>query len=186
MEDKYLNIISDNIKSIRQRKKLSLEKASKTTGVSKSMIAQIERREVNPTVTILGKIAEGFGVSLMDILYIKQPDFMVTSKGEISPDEEDYGRIKIYKTLPFDTGRRFEQHMIEVESGGSSGIKNNPENSRTYLMVLKGNLNFTLEDSQHNLSSGDMVQYTGNTKFSYVNSGKKSCRMSLIIHYPNK
>lgn len=186
MEDKYLSIISDNIKSFRQEKNLSLEKASKITGVSKSMIAQIERREVNPTVTILAKIAEGFGISLLDILYVQQPDFIVVPKEEITPVEEDYGRIKIYKTLPFNTRRRFEQHMIEVESNGDSGEKTNPGNSSTYLMVLKGNINFTLEDTLHKISSGDMVQYLGNIRYSYMNPGKKSCRMSMIIHYPNK
>ena len=36
-------VIGDNIKGVRERKKLTLDAAAKQTGVSRSMLAQIER-----------------------------------------------------------------------------------------------------------------------------------------------
>ena len=42
------HIIGENIKSIRERKKLTLDAAAAQTGVSRSMLAQIEKGDVNP------------------------------------------------------------------------------------------------------------------------------------------
>lgn len=47
------NIVAMNIKSIRERKKLTLDAAAELTGVSRSMLAQIEKGDVNPTISVL-------------------------------------------------------------------------------------------------------------------------------------
>ena len=44
------NIIAGNLKEIRKRKELSLEQVSVLTSISKSMLSQLERGEVNPTI----------------------------------------------------------------------------------------------------------------------------------------
>ncbi len=53
-------ILAKNLKTIREKEKLSLEKVSQLTGVSKTMIGQIERGESSPTLTTIWKIANGF------------------------------------------------------------------------------------------------------------------------------
>jgi XRE family transcriptional regulator, regulator of sulfur utilization len=44
-------IIGKNLKSLREKKKLSLERVAELTGVSKTMIGQIERGASSPTIT---------------------------------------------------------------------------------------------------------------------------------------
>jgi XRE family transcriptional regulator, regulator of sulfur utilization len=44
-------IIAKNLKSLREKKKLSLERVAELTGVSKTMIGQIERGASSPTIT---------------------------------------------------------------------------------------------------------------------------------------
>ena len=55
--------IAANVKAIREKKKLTLDSAAQATGVSRSMLAQIEKGDVNPTISVLWKIANGFKVS---------------------------------------------------------------------------------------------------------------------------
>ena len=50
------NVVARNVKSIREHKKLTLDAAAAATGVSRSMLAQIEKGEVNPTISVLWKI----------------------------------------------------------------------------------------------------------------------------------
>ena len=47
--------VGQNIKTSREQKKITVDAASKLTGVSRSMLAQIEKGEVNPTISILWK-----------------------------------------------------------------------------------------------------------------------------------
>ena len=46
-------ILAKNLKAIREKEKLSLEKVSQLSGVSKTMIGQIERGESSPTLTTI-------------------------------------------------------------------------------------------------------------------------------------
>ena len=50
--------VAINLKRIRQSKKMSLDKVSEQTGVSKSMLAQIEKGSANPSLGVLGKITD--------------------------------------------------------------------------------------------------------------------------------
>ena len=52
-------VIADNIKAVRESRKLTLDAAAKKTGVSRSMLAQIERGDVSPTISVLWKLADG-------------------------------------------------------------------------------------------------------------------------------
>ena len=60
--------VAQNIKHIREEKKLTLDAAASITGVSRSMLAQIEKGDVNPTISILWKIANGYKVSFTSLV----------------------------------------------------------------------------------------------------------------------
>ena len=61
----YLNQnIAINLKRIRQARGMSLDLVAEQTGVSKSMLGQIERGEANPTIGILGRIVSGLRIGL--------------------------------------------------------------------------------------------------------------------------
>lgn len=74
----YLNQnISMNLRRIRLARGYSLDMVAEQTGVSKSMLGQIERGEANPTIGILGKIVSGLRVELTDLVE--------TSKEQVYP-----------------------------------------------------------------------------------------------------
>ena len=43
-------VLAENLRRMRENRRLSLDAVARLTGVSKSMLGQIERGEVNPTV----------------------------------------------------------------------------------------------------------------------------------------
>lgn len=59
------HIVAENLKRLREERKLSLDAVAKCSGVSKSMLGQIERGVTNPTISTLWKIANG----LKDFIY---------------------------------------------------------------------------------------------------------------------
>lgn len=66
--DPMSQIVAHNVRALREREGLSLERLSKLSGVSKSMFAQIERGEGNPTLSTLWNAGDEM-VSLHMILY---------------------------------------------------------------------------------------------------------------------
>ena len=68
----YINSnISLNLRKIRLGRGMSLDQVAEQTGVSKSILGQIERGEANPTIGTIGKIVSGLRVELNDL--IKNP-----------------------------------------------------------------------------------------------------------------
>ena len=63
-----VNEIGRVLKKIRQERSLTLDNAAEITGVSKTMLGQIERGVSVPTISVLWKIAKGLQVSLSTLL----------------------------------------------------------------------------------------------------------------------
>ena len=87
------NIVAANIKNIREQKKLTLDTASKLTGVSRSMLAQIEKGDVNPTISVLWKIANGYKVSFTSLVEEKTGGISVVRQADVQPLQEMTGNI---------------------------------------------------------------------------------------------
>ena len=57
-----------NLNRIRTSKGMSLDAVSEQTGVSKSMLAQIEKDAANPSLGTLGKIASGLRIEFHELI----------------------------------------------------------------------------------------------------------------------
>lgn len=184
MTKNYNHTIAVNLKTLREKRNLSLEKAAKITGVSKSMIARLERGDVNPTVSLMLKLADGFQVTFTELLYEKKRDSTVIKKSDTNPQESDYGRFRDYPVLPYNSERRFEVHMVEIDPAGSYEANPHSDGSEEFLTVAKGNVSITVGNMSHKLSAGDSILFKADLGHSYKNPGKKTCRLNIIIHYP--
>src|ERR671937_2506291 len=57
-----------HVRELRRRRHWSLESLSKASGVSRSMLSEIERNEANPTLATALGIARAFGMRLGDLV----------------------------------------------------------------------------------------------------------------------
>ena len=67
--------ISRNLRDLRKDKGLTLDELADLTGVSKSMLGEIERGGTNPTILTLWKIADGLKIPLTSLISAHQPDY---------------------------------------------------------------------------------------------------------------
>ena len=61
-------VVSENARRLREEKRLTLDEAARLTGVSRSMLAQIEKGDVNPTISMVWKIDNGYKVSFTSLV----------------------------------------------------------------------------------------------------------------------
>lgn len=59
---------AERLKLLRNERNLSQEKLALLCGIDRTYIGRIERLERNPSLVILQKIADGLGISLIDLL----------------------------------------------------------------------------------------------------------------------
>ena len=60
--------VGATLQKMRLERGLTLEDLSRTAGVSKSMLSQIEREKANPTIAVTWRLANALGVSIAELL----------------------------------------------------------------------------------------------------------------------
>jgi len=177
-------IIASNLKAFRDEKKLSLERVAELTGVSKTMIGQIERGESSPTITTIWKIVNGLKISFTSLINNPQPATKVILKSEIQALSEDDEKYRVYPSFHFQDDRRFEVYSIEVEIGGFLSGDSHGEGTEEFLTVFDGQLTINTKGIDYTLNSGDSIKFRADVPHSYRNTGETLTRLSMIIYYP--
>ncbi|OKL36729.1 helix-turn-helix domain-containing protein [Domibacillus mangrovi] len=177
-------IIAKNLKALRVDKKLSLERVAELTGVSKTMIGQIERGQSSPTITTIWKIANGLKISFTSLINTPQPDTTVILKREVQPLYEDNGKYRVYPYFPFQDDRRFEVYGVEIEKGGFLSADSHGKGTEEFLTVFDGELIVSINNIEYTVKSGDSIRFNADRPHNYYNSGDTLTRLSMMIYYP--
>ena len=177
------SVVAANVKSIREQKKLTLDAAAEATGVSRSMLAQIEKGDVNPTISVLWKIANGYKVSFSMLIEKKSDPVCVLRQADITPLKEDEGRYLNYPVFSFDEKSLFETYRIVIEKSGSLSAQPHMNGVVEYITVFAGQVEITVADESFRLSKGDSIRFLANVPHSYRNTGADRAELSMLIYY---
>lgn len=176
-------IVGNNVKQLREQRKLTLDAAAKQTGVSRSMLAQIEKGDVNPTISVLWKIANGYKVSFTSLMDSNAKESLVVRSEEIEPLIEDGGKYLNYPIFPFQENRPFEIYRIQIEKGGFLSAQPHMAGTEEYITVFSGNVEITAAQETFRLSEGDSLRFRADTEHSYKNIGHAAASLSMLIYY---
>lgn len=182
--DKLNFIISKNLKRLRGKRKLSLDNVSKLTGVSKSMLGQIERNEVNPTVSTIWKIANGLKISCTQLMSMPEADFEIVDKSQVQPLIEDNGSVRIFPVFSFDSVRRFEMYSLEIDSKGYLSTEAHQQGTQEFITVFSGQLNISINDEEFVVRTGNSIRFKADCIHAYKNTCDEICSLSMVIYYP--
>lgn len=177
--------VAENIKRIREEKKLTLNSAAAAAGISRSMLVQIEKGDVNPTISILWKIANGFKVSFTSLVETGEKTASVLPAGSVPPIVEDEGRYINYPAFAFDEKHLFETYRIEILPGGSLCARPHLSGSEEYITVFSGSAEITAGEDTFLLHPGDSVRFRADVPHEYRNVGGETVWMSMLIYYGN-
>lgn len=173
--------VAQNIKSVREQRRLTLDAAASLTGVSRSMLVQIEKGDVNPSISVLWKIANGYKVSFSSL--IERPREGESFVPCCPPMIEDEGRYLNHPTFRFDEERLFEIYRIIIAPGGGLEAEPHLAKSEEYLTVFQGSVQVKLEERSYLLELGDSLRFPADQRHSYHNPGEMEAQLSLLIYY---
>ena len=111
--------VAVNLKRIRQSKGMSLDQASEQTGVSKSMLSQIEKGTANPSLGVLGKITSGLRIEFQELIATPLVDSYLVTPEDLVPTKELEGQYTVWTCFPYEDTRLVEIYRIDIEPGGT-------------------------------------------------------------------
>jgi putative transcriptional regulator len=70
MNESLLNKnIADNLRQIRAKKRISQDQLAELCGISQQYVCKIENEKVNPSISVLFKIACALDITINDLVY---------------------------------------------------------------------------------------------------------------------
>lgn len=174
-----------NFKKIRESRNLSLEKVSKLTGVSRSMLGQIDRGEANPSIGIVWKIANGLKVSFTSLIQMPLNEYEVIDQDAIESMIEDEGRYRLYPFFPFEVGRGFESYKVEIDPKGQLMAESHGDGVQEFITVYKGKLLITFGYTKQVLKQNQSIRFDAGQLHAYENIGDDTLVLNMIIYYPD-
>lgn len=174
--------IAVNLKRIRKAKGMSLDVVAEQTGVSKSMLATIEKGDANPSVGVLGKIMSGLRIDLMDLTQPPQEDSYLVDIHRISTTKEEKGQYKVWTCFPIADNRCMEIYRIDIEPGGVYESGSHGERTLEYIAIIEGEVTIRLENSVHTVGKDQFFRFASDQDHVYENRGdKKVSFMSFFV-----
>lgn len=187
--------VGPQVRTLRKERGLSLRGLAELAHVSASMVCDLEKGQVNPSVGTLFQIASALGVPAHALFPSGQAGMMApadtvpeTLAGAASP----VVRASERATIPLTGGITWQRltpsagpvEFIEMRypPGASSGEAMHQHPGREYGIVQSGTLTLDLGFDRHALNAGDSVAFNSTTPHRLSNLGTEELRMLWVNH----
>lgn len=178
------------LRQLRQSKGMRIVSLADSIGVSKSLISQIERGEVVPSLLTLRKLSKGLNVSITE--FFNDGNMAANNERDIVVKQQDRKRLFIpgakakYELLTPNLQRKIEFLLIEVEPNTEQDeIISLSHEGEECSLVLEGELVVKIGEKEHNLTKGDSISFDSGIQHSVENRTNQKAIIVTAISPPN-
>lgn len=179
--------LGHKLRMLRLRKKISLVDLGKHTGLSASMLSQLENGKLVPTLPTLARIAMVFDVGL-DYFFAdkrRRKLFSIVRAAERMrfPDRADNPSPNFFfEVLAFSAQEKGLQAYLAEFPVREGEPQEHYHEGAEFLFILEGELVITFQHDEHHLKSGDSVYFDSSEPHAY--SAVQSARAIVITTPP--
>ena len=177
-------IVAKNIKRLREENKLSMDELVRLSGVSKSMLAQIERGDGNPTISTLWKISNGMKVPFDALTVRPKSPYEIVKTAEIQPLLEDGGKVRNYSLFPDNENRRFAVYYLELEEGSYWESEPHLRGTTEFITIFTGKIEILADGQSFIVEKGESIRFRADIIHSYKNIGNETAILHMILFNP--
>ena len=181
--EQSVDAVADNLRQIRENRSLSLDQLSELTGVSKSMLRQIETGRSSPTIATIWKIANGLRISFTALLRKPEVQAEVKSFRGEKPLTASSDHYRLFPLVPFDPQQSFETYYVELDPGTVFSGEPHEGNVYEYVFVFKGKLQISVGGNIFDINENEFLQFQANVPHEYRCMGKKMAAAIMQISY---
>lgn len=178
------------LRMLRLRKKIALVDLGKHTGLSPSMLSQLENGKMIPTLPTLARIAMVFDVGLEHFFGDKRgrkPLSVVRAAERMRfPERPDAPSPSyFFECLTFATqGKGLQAYLAEFPQRPPTECSEHFHEGSEFLFVLDGLLVIRSQGEDHELRAGDSVVLDASEPHSYHGTGEKGARAIVVTTPP--
>jgi len=173
------------VKKLRTERDWSLDSLAAASGVSRSMLSEIEREKANPTLAVTFRIASAFGMTLAELVETPGSTPMIqvvrgSDRGQVFRSDKQH---QIRTLSPLNLEKDVEFYEVVLKPGGAMRSKAHFDGTREFLTVEKGRVRVESEDASSELEAGDSATYRADVPHALVNIGSGEATVFLVDIY---
>jgi transcriptional regulator with XRE-family HTH domain len=177
-------VVGDNLRRLRVRRGLSLEALAQASGVSRSMLGQIELGQSTPTIKTLWRIAGALRLPFAALLSEGgRSGTRVLRLGDSKTLTSQDGSFTSRALFPFDAERKVELYELRLAAGSVERAEAHAPGTVENLVVAEGALDMTIGEERHHLFPGDAIVFEADVPHVYENPGTVPTVMYLVMTY---
>lgn len=180
-------VVGQNLRRLRVKRGLSLERLSRASNVSRAMLGQIELGQSTPTINVLWKIARALGVPFSTLITNRsmgRTTVMAASRAKVLTSHD--GAFSSRALFPFDEPRTVEFYELRLAPLSTENADPHPPGTFENLVVTTGTLEMTVGGERHLLGTGDAILFEADVPHQYRNPGNTELLMYLVMTYAEK
>ena len=170
-----------NARSLRQKRKLTLDQLAEETGLSKGHLSRFERGEASLSVAALMRLAQALGTSVSFLLGedVDQDTIHLVRVGDRKtshlPAEDGGYRYSLLSRA--DQSHDMEVFTVELTAGASVAGKVS-HGGKEGFFVLSGDVDIEVADQVFRLRQGDYLEFPANLRHA---TQSRSARATVLV-----
>ncbi|PIE74900.1 MAG: XRE family transcriptional regulator [Deltaproteobacteria bacterium] len=166
----------NKLRSIREKKQLTLKAVAEKAGVSESLISQIERNKVSPSIDTLLTIAEVLSVDIEYIFSDYRTKRAVSIVREADRNIRTINTV-VYQQLSSITSSQgkthdIEAYIIQIPVGEEKGSSEYGHAGKELGYILKGKGELKYGGDNYIIEKGDSLSFASDIPHKLRNNGK--------------
>lgn len=183
--DPLSQLLCKKVKSLRKNKGWTLETLAVASGVSRSMLSQIERGKANPTLAVACRIASAFSISIGELVGTPWSESSIKVIRHDNPNHQfrTDKQCRIRTLSPLNSEKAVEFYELVISP--NSELRSAPHFNGTheFLTVEEGSVDVLSGADSCKLHKGDSAHYRADLDHLITNCGKGDAVCYLVVIY---
>ncbi|WP_237155513.1 helix-turn-helix domain-containing protein [Oryzibacter oryziterrae] len=174
------------VQQIRKRAGLTLDSLASLSGVSRSMLSQIERGQTNPTLATVWALANALRVDMSELIGARKVQerqgHIDIASPTFTPEIRTEDGLCVLRILsPAERADSLEWYELRISPGGSLRSAAHAPGAREHLTVLDGQLDVLSGAERASVVAGATARYHADVAHEIANPGDQPARALLIV-----
>ena len=179
--------VGENVKKIREKKGLNLQDISQRTGLSVSLLEEIEEGRVSPPLGTIIKLAKALNMKMgyfisggenQPYTIVRKDNKKIISRYD-STKSDKYG-YEFISLAPHKKDRHMEPFIVTLEP--SVEEESSTHDGQEFIYVLQGAMEVRLDKETYVLEPGDSIYYDSTTPHLVKCHGNDKTRILAVLY----
>ena len=171
---------------LRKQRGMTLDAMASLSGVSRSMLSQIERSQANPTLATVWSLARALDIDLSELIGVTQREArarLELTQASFMPEIRTADGLCLLRILsPADRVGSFEWYELTIAPGGELRSEPHAKGSREHLTILSGELLVQLGEEQVSATVGATARYPADVAHAIINCSTEPATAILVVN----